>query len=138
MISVEIALFYLLSGLGILCVFFNYYKHLLRSLAISILIVFVSSEFWEIPIFLMAYLGIPGYAFPHIVHHLLIGCMAAILIRLSKFKLNPLAGVILSGDLALNFMFLLIFPGVISSWILRALSLISLSAVFLRSVKKTG
>ena len=111
---------------------------LLRSIVFSILIVFVSSEFWEIPIFLMGYLRVPGYGFPHVVHHVLIIIMAAILIWLSKFKPNRWAGLILSGDLALNFVFLLIFHGVVSPWILRSLSLFSLSAVFLWSVNKNG
>ena len=138
MLNVEIISFYLISGLLILAAFYYCSAQLLRSVVFSILIIFVSSEFWEIPIFLMGYLGVPGYGFPHVVHHILIIVMAAILIRLSKFKVNLWAGLILSGDCALNFVFLLIFRGVLSSWFLRSLSLISLSAVFLWSVKKTA
>ena len=138
MFSFEIACFYLLSGLVILFGIYYFSAQLLRSLTFSILIVFVSSEFWEIPIFLMGYLGAPGYGFPHVLHHALISVMAAILIWFSNFKINLVAGLILCGDLALNFMFLLIFPGVVSSWILRLLSLISLSGVFFWSVKKAG
>lgn len=135
MLTVEIALYYLFAGLIILIVFFNFSAQLLRSLTISILIVFVSSEFWEIPIFLLAYLGFPGYQFPHVLHHILIGIMAVILVWLTKLK--SLAGVALSGDLALNFLFLIYFPGVVSDWILRSLSLFSLCIVCLWSVEKS-
>ena len=138
MLNMEILFFYLFTGLVILAGFYISSAQLLRSIVFSILIIFVSSEFWEIPIFLMAYLGAPGYAFPHVLHHFLIIVMAAILIWLSKFKVNLLAGLILSGDCALNFLFLLIFPGAVSSWFLRSLSLGSLSAVFLWSMNKNG
>jgi hypothetical protein len=137
-ITLNIAFFYLFSGLILWIVSFNVCAQLLKSLTISILIIFINAEFWEIPIFLMGYLGAPGYSFPHVLNHIIVGFMAALLILITKFKVNFTGFFILSGNLALNFMFLLFFPGVVSAWILRALSLISLSFVFLWSVKKNG
>jgi len=136
MFNIDIIFFYLAAGYLIWAAFYISSGQLLKSIVFTILIIFVGSEFWEIPIFLMGYLGVPGYWFPHVVHHVLISVMAALLIWLSKFKVNVWAGLILSGDLILNFVFLLIFPGAVSSWILRSLSLASLSTVFLWSVNK--
>ena len=103
------------------------------SFVLSTLIVFVSSEFWEIPIFFMAYLRAPGYGSPEIINHLIVGFMAFILLGFTKFKLRR--GMILLYDLLFNIVFLLVFPGIISGWILRSGSLVCLFYVFVWELK---
>lgn len=134
MMPLELMIFYLLAGAGCWILFSYCTKQILFSAALSILLVFVSSEFWEIPIFFMAYLGAPGYGSPEILNHILVFFMAALLILLTDFRLTYQKGFWLILDLILNIIALLIIPGVISPWILRAASLWILLSVFLEDL----
>lgn len=106
-------------------------KQMLYSLMISILCVFVVSEFWEIPIHFMSYLGAPGYGSPHVLHHFIVMIMAVLLSVFSATSLNLRTLGFLAANLLICFVALLIFPGAVNSWILRSITVIVFFGVFI-------
>lgn len=138
MITLEIALFYFVASLLGFAAFLHVTNRTVFSMVLSILTVFISSEFWEIPIFLMAYLGVPGFPFPNFVHHLLIIFMFYELLMLIDFQVNWFSVLLPLGVVVFNGVFQLRVHGVISPWILRGLTVAVLFAVSLRRLKVNG
>lgn len=135
--AVDVYLFYGIAALIIHWIFYFLFGNYWRSWLFAVLIVFVSSEFWEIPIFFMAYAGAPGFGTPHIFNHGIVFLMAVLLLAFFPISMNnrkrnlEITGA-LFFVLFFNGVFLLVFPGLVSSWILRSLSLIVLSWIWLR------
>jgi len=133
--NLDVFSFYFVSGIlifaGFLLLTKKYEHKFLISMLFSVLIVFVSSEFWEIPIFFMAYVGAPGYGSPEVLNHVIVGLMSFLLLLIIGFKMNKENRCVILYDLLFNVVFLLVFPGIISAWFLRAGSLLCLSYVFI-------
>lgn len=134
----NIYFFYLISGFIIHGGFYNTGSKYWMSWVYAGLIVLVSSEFWEIPIFFMAYTGAPGYGAPSVFNHLIVLIMAIVLLAFSKFHVDLMNSLALVSLQWIDLVFLLIFPGLLSSWILRAINLAGLSWIFLREVWRHG
>ena len=58
----------------------------LSAFLLSLLIILVGSEYYEIPIFVCGYLGVEGYGFPHILHHVNTAVLFILLLGLSNTK----------------------------------------------------
>ena len=65
----------------------------IKSFLLSLLVVLVGSEYYEIPIFVCGYLGVAGYQFPHILNHVLI--LIAFAIFASEIQLSKKGALIL-------------------------------------------
>lgn len=130
----ELFLFYGLATLVIFTIRYAFTKRFGMSLVYGVLIVFVSSEFWEIPIFIRAYLGVSG-GFPQVLNHIIVGFMAFLLIVFSKFKLTITNGTILALNVVINSFGLWFFSSIFMGWILRTLTLTCLSYVFLKEIR---
>lgn len=134
----ELMVFY---GLACNLIFLACYaitKRFGMSLVYGALIVFVSSEFWEIPIFVLGYLRVPGYGFPQVLNHIIVGFMAFLLIAFSRFKLTITNGTILALNLVINSFGLWFFTSIAMGWILRTFTLTCLGYVFLKEIRKNG
>jgi hypothetical protein len=108
------------------------------SIVFGLLIVFVSSEFWEIPIFVRGYLGVSGYGYPQVQNHIIVGFMAFLLIVFCKFKLTFTNATILTLNLDINAFGLWFLPSIAMGWILRTFTLTCLSYVFLKEIRRNG
>lgn len=91
MIPLNILIFYLAAGS---LAFFTYYKRFGRWIALltTILVVYIASEFWELPIFISGFLGI-AYWFPYpslafILHHIYVFIMFALLLYIHRLTRN--------------------------------------------------
>lgn len=134
--NLPIYAFYAIAGLIISCFAYIKNRKALPSLLFGMLVVFVSSEFWEIPRFAQAYLHILSWQ-PELLNHIIIGIMAIFLVGISGFHLSKTYAAILVGDLVFNtVVFSLQFP--FRDWILRSLSLICLSYMFVSEYWKNG
>lgn len=151
----EIFCFYGLAGIVILSCFYLLLKKILPSLMFALLIVFVGSEFWEIPIFVSAYLGIPitGYSSAHnelflsFLNHIVVAFMAIMLIAYSRFSLDRINSAVLILNIAINALVLLLIPEFLliristdfwmHSLLLRVLTLSCLTYIFARAIQKT-
>ena len=89
---------YLFYALGAICLYTSLFittsGKQLKSWVVAVTVVLVSSEFWEIPIFAMAYAGAPGFSSPNIYNHLIVIVMAVVLLAFSSFHLDFLNGAI--------------------------------------------
>jgi hypothetical protein len=133
-LNLPIYTFYIISGLIISGFIYVHKRKVFQSILIGMLLVFVSSEFWELPKFVMAYLGFYSWQ-PEILNHIIILFMAILLVSFSHFKLTFSNGTILLSDLVFNsLMFLVSFP--FRDWILRSLTLFSLSYIFILEIWK--
>jgi membrane-associated HD superfamily phosphohydrolase len=108
------------------------------SIVFGTLIVFVSSEVWEIPIFILGYLRFSGYGFPQVLNHIIIGLMAFLLIVFSRFKLTVTNASILVLNVIINSFGLWFYSSIVIGWILRTLTLTCLSYVFLKEIHRNG
>jgi hypothetical protein len=87
----ELIFFYGLA-FAILIFLFSRKMKLLPSIMISLLIVLVASEFWEIPIFISGFIGF-RYRFPYpslafLLHHVYTAILFILLIYVAKIKLR--------------------------------------------------
>jgi hypothetical protein len=104
------------------------------SIAISMLVVFVSSEFWELPRFISAYLN---GLHVEVLNHIIVLFMAFLLVVYTNFKLSKKNAVLLLSNLGFNsIVFWLPFP--LHDWILRSLTLTCLVYVFVLETWKNG
>ena len=150
----EIFCFYGLAGIVILSCFYLLLKKILPSLIFALLIVFVGSEFWEIPIIVCNYLGIPitGYTgassniFLSVLNYVIITFMAIMLIAYSRFSLDHVNSTILILDIAINTIVLSLCPSFLlirisvdfwlHSLLLRILTLSCLTYIIAREIQK--
>jgi len=134
----ELLCFYGLACLSISSISYAMTKQFGMSLVFGLLIVFVSSEFWEIPIFIRAYLGVCGYGFPQVQNHIIVGFMAFLLIVFSKLKLTITNGSILALNVTVNTVGLWFYSSIVMGWILRTFTLTCLSYVFLKEIRRNA
>jgi hypothetical protein len=106
------------------------------SLVFGLLIVFVSSEYWEIPIFVRGYMGVSGYGYPQVQNHIIVCFMAFLLIAFSKFKLTVTNSSILALNITVNTVALWFYSSIAMGWILRTFTLTCLSYVFLKEIRR--
>ena len=134
----ELLCSYGLACLAISSISYAITKQFGMSLVFGLLIVFVSSEFWEIPIFILGYLGVSGYGFPQILNHAIVVFMAFLLIVFSRFKLTFANASILTLNLEVNALCLWFLPSIAMGWVLRTFTLTCLSYVFLKEIRRNG
>jgi hypothetical protein len=123
-----IFLFYGVSGLFISGYCYVGLRRIAVSLVVGMLIVFVSSEFWELPIIIGAYFG---YGKPEMLNHAIILLEAFILVAITRVKLTKKNGVILLGNIGVNTVILALHLPTFTDWFLRFSSLISLAYIFI-------
>ncbi|MGQ9624786.1 MAG: hypothetical protein ACUVT9_05385 [Candidatus Bathycorpusculaceae bacterium] len=94
----------------------------------------MSSEYWEMPIFIPAYFGLYG-TFPQWQNHVAILIMAVILVKMSKFQLSKINFLILLLPLIVNiiFFYFLVYPEWFS-WILRTITILCLGIIFVKEI----
>lgn len=85
--SLDLILFYVSVFATLALMFQRKTRQPLLGLAISVLIVLVGSEYYEIPIFVLAYLGIRG-SFPHVLHHVITTVLFIMLISICHIQLT--------------------------------------------------
>lgn len=134
----ELLCFYGLACNLIFLACYTITKRFGMSLVYGVLIVFVSSEFWEIPIFVLGYLRVSGYGFPQVLNHIIVAFMAFLLIVFSKFKLTVTNVSILVLNVIINSFGLWFYSSIVIGWILRTLTLTCLSYIFLKEIRKSG
>jgi len=118
----ELIFFYGLA-FALLTFLFSRKTQLLPSIIISLLIVLVASEFWELPIFVAGFLGVaywwPYPSLPFLLHHLNIIMLFLWLIYIGKIQLRVSSRFWLFG-LAFNTLVLLFYPvSAINIWYAR-------------------
>jgi len=87
--TLELMLFYIIIGTIFTLFLTIKTSSILMGLILSLSIILIGSEYYEIPIFFCAYLQIFGYAFPQplsILNHLLVALIFLILIRVAQIK----------------------------------------------------
>lgn len=131
-LPVKLFFFYGVFGVGLLVVFVLVTKKFWFSLAGALSVVFIGSEYWEIPIFVCGYTFRVGYRFPFWTQHLMIFLLAFLFVVFSGIKINSVV----------NFMFVLMPPLVTSVFMLlkvdgivyfiaRSFALLVLASLFL-------
>lgn len=129
-------MFYGFAMFVVYCFFYHHSNKVLLAMLYAVLIIFIASEFWEIPIFIRGYLDFSNYGFPQVLNHVIVGFDAFLLITYSNFKLDKVNGLVLIVNLAINTFFLWTYVTILISWFLRSLTIICLSYIFLREVRK--
>jgi hypothetical protein len=134
----ELLCFYGLACLAISSISYALTKQFGMSTVFGILIVFVSSEFWEIPIFVRGYMGVSGCSFPQVQNHIIVGFMAFLLIVFSKLKLTVTNSLIFTLNITVNTVALWFYSSIVMGWVLRTFTLTCLSYVFLKEIRRNG
>ena len=102
---------------------------------LSLLIILVGAEYYEIPVFVCGYLGVAGYGFPHVLNHVIVAFMFGLLVWFTDMKatkINVLA--LLMGPL-LTAPLLLFVHGTLILYLAKA---IGLSILFIVAINSPG
>jgi hypothetical protein len=124
-------MFYLGMGVIVWFLFVGLNGKKLYSLMLSLGVIFVSSEFWEIPVFVRGYLGTPGYLFPCWPHHLMIIVMAVLLFGLANIKFTKWKVGVLCLPPLLTYMLMLLEVDNVVYFLARSYAIFTLTILIL-------
>lgn len=133
--SWQLILFYFFAGFLFWGIFTRKTSSALLGLALSLSIVLIGSEYYEVPIFICSYLGLFGYIFPtalSIINHVLVVIIFFIFISISKLKLTKGNVALLGSGPLLTTPFLIWLPLLYAA---RTIGLIVLFVLTLRGTK---
>ena len=112
-LTLEIIMFYGVA-FTVLTYIFSRKTRLVLSLVISMLIVMVASEYWEIPIFIFGFFGwwgnFPYPSLPFILHHLNTIMLFIWLIYIAKIKISRGLTLFLLTGIVVNTILIFGFP----------------------------
>jgi len=129
--SLELIFFYVSVGLIFWWILAKKIPSKLMSFTLSYIIILVGSDYYEVPIFVCAYLGLLNHRFPTaltIMNHVLIIVMFLIFVGLTKLKLTKKNVAILTLGPILTAPFLL---GIHILYLARAIGLAALLTLML-------
>lgn len=89
----DLIIFYFFAGVFFWVLLAYRTSSILRGLTLSLAIILIGSEYYEIPIFFCRYFGFLNYRFPSmltILNHLLIIIVFALYLSVSKLKMNKI------------------------------------------------
>lgn len=105
---------------------------------LSFLIVLVGSEYYEIPIFVCGYLGVQGYRFPHVLHHINTTILFVLLVALCNMKLSKGNILVLISVPFLIAPLLLWFRNSTTIYLARSIGLTTLLVLVMYAISSPG